>query len=69
MEYILVLDINYDCVLYIYGIIYSYIKENMTCQNSNGRLRKVNNRIKFKFNYKIYIKIMRCKIVRFQELM
>ena len=51
------------------GIIYSYIKENMTCQNSNGRLRKVNNRIKFKFNYKIYIKIMRCKIVRFQKFM
>jgi lipoprotein signal peptidase len=38
----------------------------MTCQNSNGRF---NNRIKFKFNYKIYIKIMRCKIVRFQKLM
>ena len=35
------------------------------CQNSNGRF---NNRIKFKFNYKIYIKIMRCKIVRFQKL-
>ena len=41
----------------------------MTCQNSNGRLKKVNNRIKFKFNYKIYIKIMRCKIVRFQKFM
>jgi hypothetical protein len=35
MEYILVLDINYYCVL-IYGIVYSYIKENMMCQNSNG---------------------------------
>jgi hypothetical protein len=35
------------------------------CQNSNGRF---NNRIKFKFNYKIYIKIMRYKIVRFQKL-
>ena len=38
----------------------------MICQNSNGRF---NNRIKFKFNYKIYIKIMRCKIVRFQKFM
>ena len=37
----------------------------MMCQNSNGRF---NNRIKFKFNYKIYIKTMRCKIVRFQKL-
>ena len=45
IEYILLLDINYDCVLY--GIIYSYIKENMMCQNSNGRF---NNRIKFKFS-------------------
>ena len=45
MEYILVLDINYDYV--IYGIIYFYIKKNMMCQNSNGRF---NNRIKFKFN-------------------
>ena len=36
------------------------------CRNSNGRF---NNRIKFKFIYKIYIKIMRCKIVRFQKLM
>ena len=44
MEYILVLDINYDCV--IYGIIYSYIKENMMCQNSNEMF---NDRIKFKF--------------------
>ena len=31
--------------------------------------RKFNNRIKFKFNQKIYIKIMRCKIVRSQKLM
>jgi hypothetical protein len=46
MKYILVLDINYDYV-FIYGIIYSYIKENMMCQNSNGRF---NNRIKLKFN-------------------
>ena len=38
----------------------------MICQNSNGRF---NNRIKLKFNWKIYIKIMRCKIVRFQKLM
>ena len=36
------------------------------CQNSN---RRFNNRIKFKFNQKIYIKIMRCKIVRFQKFM
>ena len=36
------------------------------CQNCNGMF---NNRIKFKFNYKIYIKIMRYKIVRFQKLM
>ena len=42
------------------------MKENMMCQNSNG---KFNNRIKFKFNQKIYIKIMRCKIVRFQKFM
>ncbi len=35
-------------------------------QNSNGRF---NNKIKFKFNYKIYIRIMRCKIVRCQKLM
>ena len=46
MEYILVLDINYNCV-FIYGIIYSNIKENMMCQNSNGRF---NYRIKFIFN-------------------
>ena len=51
---------------FIYGIIYSYIKENKMCQDSNG---KFNNRKKFKFNQKIYIKIMRCKIVRFQKLM
>ncbi len=38
----------------------------MMCQNSNGRF---NNRIKLKFNYKMYIKIMRCKIERFQKLM
>ena len=38
----------------------------MMCQNSNGRF---NYRIKFIFNYKIYIKIIRCKIVRFQKLM
>ena len=36
------------------------------CQNCNGMF---NNRIKLKFNYKIYIKIMRCKIERFQKLM
>ena len=52
-------------VFYIQNNI-SYIKENMMCQDSNG---KFNNKIKFKFNQKIYIKIMRCKIVRFQKLM
>jgi hypothetical protein len=36
------------------------IKENIICQDSNEIF---NYRIKFKFNYKIYIKIMRCKIV------
>ena len=41
MKYNLVLDINYDCVLYM------KLKENMMCQNSNGGF---NNRIKFKFN-------------------
>ena len=38
----------------------------MMCQNSNG---KFNNRIKFKFSQKIYIKIMGYKIIRFQKLM
>ena len=65
MEYILVLDINYK-LCFIYRIIYSYIKENMMCQNSNGRF---NNRIKFKFNQEIYIKTIRCKIIRFQKFM
>ena len=27
---------------FIYGIIYSYIKENMICQNSNVKLRGLN---------------------------
>ena len=35
-------------------------------QDSKG---KFNYRIKFKFNQKIYIKIMRCKIVKTQKLM
>ena len=52
-------------VFYIWNNIFSF-KENMMCQNSNG---KFNNRIKFKFNQKIYIKIIMCKIVRFQKLM
>ena len=43
-----------------------FIKENMMCQDLNGMF---NYRIKFKFNWKIYIKIMRCKIVRTQKLM
>ena len=42
------------------------IKENMMCQDSNEMF---NYRIKFRFNQKIYIKIMRCKIVRTQKLM
>jgi hypothetical protein len=37
-----------------------YVKENIICQGSNEMF---NYRIKFKFNLKIYIKIMRCKIV------
>ena len=56
---------KYLYCVYIWNI-YSYIKENMMYQNSNGRF---NNRIKFKFNQKIYIKVMRCKIVRFQKFM
>ncbi len=43
-----------------------FIKENMMCQDLNGMF---NYRIKFKFNWKIYIKIMRYKIVRTQKLM
>ncbi len=42
------------------------IKENMMCQDSNGRS---NYRIKFKFNLKIYIKMMTRKIVRSQKFM
>ena len=42
------------------------LKKNMMCQDSNGRF---NYRIKFIFNYKIYIRIMRYKIVRFQKFM
>ena len=38
----------------------------MMCQDFNG---KFNIRIRFKFNQKKYIKIMRCKIVKFQKLM
>jgi hypothetical protein len=49
--------------IYIEQYIFS-IKENMMCQDNNG---KFNYRIKFKFNLKIYIKIMRCKIVRSQN--
>ena len=36
------------------------IKKNIIYQDSNEMF---NYRIIFKFNYKIYIKIMRCKIV------
>ena len=60
-------SIRHELLLcFIYEIIYFYIKENMMCQNSNGMF---NNRIKFKFNQEIYIKTMRCKIMRFQKLM
>ena len=44
--FILCLYMEYIWLCFIYGIIYSYIKENMMCQNSNGMF---NNRIKFKF--------------------
>jgi hypothetical protein len=37
------------------------IKENIMCHDFNEMF---NYGIKFKFNSKIYIKIMRCKIVR-----
>ena len=53
-------------VLYIWDNIFFILKKNMMCQDSN---RRFNYRIKFIFNYKIYIKIMRCKIVRFQKFM
>ena len=53
-------------VLYIWNNIFFILKKNMMCQDSN---RRFNYRIKFIFNQKIYIKIMRCKIVRFQKLM
>ena len=36
------------------------------CQDSNGMF---NYKIKFVFNQKIYIKIISCKIKRFQKLM
>ena len=38
-----------------------FIKKNITCQNSNEMF---NYRIKFKSIKNIYIKIMRCKIMR-----
>ena len=66
---------NYKITFIMFVFIYMKqyilsIKENMMCQDSN---RKFNYRIKFKFNQKIYIyiyiKIMRCKIVRTQKLM
>ena len=53
-------------VLYIWNNIFFILKKNMMCQDSNGRF---NYRIKFIFNQKTYIKIMMCKIVRFQKLM
>ena len=70
IKYIIILGIYYDCV-YIYGTIcllptivqtqyIIYVKKNIMCQSSNEMF---NYRIKFKFNLKIYIKIMRYKIV------
>ena len=53
-------------VLYILNNIFFILNKNMMCQDYNGRF---NYRIKFIFNQKIYIKIMRCKIVKFQNLM
>jgi hypothetical protein len=53
-------------VLYIWNNIFFILKKNIMCQNSN---RRFNYRIKFIFNWKIYIKIMMCKIMRFQKLM
>ena len=41
-------------------------KKNMMCQDSK---EKFNYRIKFKFNQKIYIKIMKCKSMRSQKFM
>ena len=49
-------------MLYIQNNIFFILKKNMMCQDFN---RMFNYRIKFIFNQKIYIKIMRCKIVRF----
>ena len=49
-------------VLYIWNNIFFILKKNMMCHEFNCR-------IKFIFNEKIYIKIMRCKIIRFQKLM
>ena len=43
-----------------------YIKKNMICQDFN---KIFNYKIKFKFNQKIYIKIMGCKIIRSQKFM
>ena len=53
-------------MFYIWNNIFFILKKNMMCQDFNGRF---NYRVKFIFNQKIYIKIMRCKIVRFQKLM
>ncbi len=47
--------------VYVEQYIFS-IKKNMMCQEYSNEM--FNYRIKFKFNYKIYIKIMRYKIIR-----
>ena len=54
-------------ILFIYMEQYILcIKENMMCQDPNEMF---NYRIKFKFNQKIYIKIIKYKIMRTQEVM
>ena len=58
IKYIIVLDIYYNCV-YIWNYILFLLKK-YNVSNSNEMF---NYKIKFKFNKKIFIKIMRCKIV------
>ena len=50
---------------FIYGIIYSYIKENMMCQNFNG---KFNNRIKLNSIRKYILKQWGVKLWDFKSL-
>ncbi len=54
-------------ILFVYMEQYIlFIKENIMYQDS---IRMFNYKIKFKFNLEIYIKIVRCKIVKSQEFM